>query len=289
MKSSNYILMLAICHLTIFTQAQNQAGVDSTGLPGDNFSLQGALQLFQNSSSPEEFEKSLNTESNHVNNLDLNQDGQIDYVRVIDKSDGNNHAFVLQVPVSEKENQDVAVIELEKTGESQATIQIVGDEDIYGEETIIEPGDDAMNESMSSQKGGPYYFDENPVEISNRGVVNVWFWPCVRFVYAPTYTIWVSPWHWRYYPGWWRPWRPLSWRVFHPFVRPYHRHFVIASTHRTIHARTIYKPFRTTSVSVRTFHQGRVNHYRVTRTTIRKAPGTRVKSTRTVVRGRRRG
>ena len=30
---------------------------DSTGLPGDNFSLQGALEMFKKASSPEEFEK----------------------------------------------------------------------------------------------------------------------------------------------------------------------------------------------------------------------------------------
>ncbi|HQX44312.1 MAG TPA: hypothetical protein PK209_07155, partial [Saprospiraceae bacterium] len=38
-----------------------------TGLPGDHFSLQGALDLFKKSASPEEFEKLLNTESNQVN------------------------------------------------------------------------------------------------------------------------------------------------------------------------------------------------------------------------------
>ncbi len=34
--------------------------------------------------------------------------------------------------VSASESQDVAVIELEKTGDNRAVIQIVGDEDIYG-------------------------------------------------------------------------------------------------------------------------------------------------------------
>ena len=32
----------------IAVRAQNNSGTDSTGLPGDNFSLQGALQMFQN-------------------------------------------------------------------------------------------------------------------------------------------------------------------------------------------------------------------------------------------------
>src|SRR5690606_33363692 len=48
-------------------------------VPGDNFSLEGALELFKKSSSPEEFEKMLNTPDTKVNNLDLNGDGYIDY------------------------------------------------------------------------------------------------------------------------------------------------------------------------------------------------------------------
>ncbi|MFT3674598.1 MAG: hypothetical protein QM781_01740 [Chitinophagaceae bacterium] len=47
------------------------SGVDSTGLPGDQFSLQGALAMFQQSASIEDFEKKINTSSNGVNNLDL--------------------------------------------------------------------------------------------------------------------------------------------------------------------------------------------------------------------------
>ncbi len=78
-------------------------------LPGDQFSLRGALDLLKQSNSPEEFEKLLNSEKNDVNNLDLNQDGEVDYVRVIDRKDGDAHAIVLQVPVSTSENQDVAV------------------------------------------------------------------------------------------------------------------------------------------------------------------------------------
>ena len=91
--------------------AQDPSGQDSTGLPGDDFSLSGALEMFKKSSSPEEFERMLNTEGNHVNNLDLNGDGEIDYVQVIDTMYRNVHAFVLRVEVSPTESQDVAVIE----------------------------------------------------------------------------------------------------------------------------------------------------------------------------------
>ncbi len=252
--------------------AQDVAADDSTGLPGDDFSLQGALEMFKKSSSPEEFEKMLNTENNHVNNLDLNGDGEIDYIRVVDKSENNAHAFVLQVPVSETESQDIAVIELEKTGDASAELQIVGDEDIFGEEKIVEPAGEAGQEDAAfindvQKSSGPSAAEMLPEYNQPRIVVNVWFWPVVRFVYAPAYTIWVSPWRWRHYPLWWHPWRPYGWHVFHPFGLPYRRSCVIVHTHRLVYAHRLYTPVRMTSVTVHTRYQGPVNHYRVTRRT----------------------
>jgi hypothetical protein len=264
-----------------------QTGQDSTGLPGDNFSLQGALEMFKNASSPEDFEKAINTEGNHVNNLDLNGDGDIDYIRVSDVADDKSHVFVLQVPVSETESQDIAVIELEKTGDTSALLQIIGDEDIYGEEVIVEPDGGGDDEGADQKKGkGPYV---NDVYDNARIVVNVWYWPSVRFVYAPVYRPWVSPWRWRYYPTWWRPWRPLRWHVWHPYHRHYHRSYVVVHTHRTVHAHHVYTPKRTTSVSVRTRHSASVGNYRVNRskTTVTGPRGGTATVRKTTVKGPR--
>lgn len=278
--------------MTITAQAQNKSGIDSTGLPGDNFSLQGALAMFQKASSPEDFEKLLNTEDNHVNNLDLNGDGDIDYIRVIDNSDKDAHAFVLQAVVSEKESQDIAVIELEKTGDTTAILQIIGDEDIYGEQVIVEPGEG------ENEDGAFIYTEDNGVAHgpnanfnydNPRVVVNVWFWPSVRFVYGPAYRPWISSWRWRHYPGWWRPWRPMRWHVWHPFHRGYHRHCAIVRTHRVIRAHRVYTPVRMTSVSVRTRNATAVNGYRVsrTKTTVTGPRGNQATRTRTTVTGPR--
>jgi hypothetical protein len=156
-------------------KAQDQTP-DSTGLPGDNFSLQGALELFKKAGSPEEFEKLLNSEDSKVNNLDLNEDGNTDYIRVVSKKENDVQVFVLQALVSEKESQDVAVIELEKTGKDNAVVEIVGDEDLYGEETIVEPeesqGNAVYNEGFSMLAGGP-----NTEYSANGIIVNVWAWP----------------------------------------------------------------------------------------------------------------
>ena len=292
MKKFNFLFFFAfLVSITQLVQAQDLP--DSTGLPGDNFSLEGALEMFKKSSSPEEFEKKINTENNGVNNLDLDNDGNTDYVKVIDKKEGDVHAFVLQVPVSETENQDIAVIELEKTAANNAVVQIVGDEDIYGEQTIVEPSDDAVSfaDPVSAVAHGPYAAqDDYNYNAADGIIVNVWMWPAVRFVYAPAYVVWVSPFSWRLHPVWWRPWRPLYWHAFYPRRVVYARHYTVVTTHRVIRAQRIYRPVRATSVTVRTRNLPRVTQYRTTRrTTVIEGPrGNKVKVHRTKTVKRRR-
>ena len=79
------------------------------GLPGDNLNLYATLKLFQESETLELFEKNLNDQETRINNLDLNGDNQIDYIRVIDNVDNNVHLITLQVAINNTENQDVAV------------------------------------------------------------------------------------------------------------------------------------------------------------------------------------
>ncbi|RAW02947.1 hypothetical protein [Pseudochryseolinea flava] len=254
MKKSAFIVYALLIAAASTAHGQNKN--DSTGLPGDNFSLNGALELFKQSESPEEFEKKLNAEDSKVNNLDLNGDGEIDYIKVIDKADGDAHAFVLQAAVSENESQDIAVIEVEKESDEKATLQIIGDEDLYGEETIVEP-----TEKVKTNAG----------TTSSNVTVNVYTWPSVRYVYRPGYRVWVSPWGWHARPVWWRPWRPVHYHVFHPYHAHYRHRYAVVHTHRTVVAHRVYRPTRTTSVIVRTRHQEPVNRYRtqrVDRTTV---------------------
>jgi len=218
-----------------------------TEVPGDNFSLEGALELFKKSSSPEDFERMLNNPDAKVNNLDLNGDGYIDYIRVIDYQDGNVHAFVMQAVISKTEYQDIAVITLEKLANGKAILQITGDEDIYGVETIIEPTREVRT------YGGT---------LSSSVYIDVWAWPIVRYVYGPYYTVWVSPWRWGYRPYWWYAWSPIVYYDYYSYWRPYHRYYSYCYTTRIVHAHEIYRSHRTTSVIVHNRHSGRVAHYR---------------------------
>lgn len=284
-----FVLLLVFLGAGIIANAQDQSGVDSTGLPGDNFSLQGALELFKNAASIEDFEKALNTESNHVNNLDLDGDGDIDYIRVVDNRGTDVHAFVLQVAVAENENQDIAVIELEKTSNESAQVQIVGDEDIYGEQVIVEPDSGDENALLGNYSGGTTAGPAASLAGQTGIVINVWLWPSVRFVYGPLYRPWVSPWRWRHYPGWWKPWHPFAWHVWHPFHHVYHRSFVVVRTHRVMRAHAVYTPFRSSSVVVRNRHSASVGHYRVThsRTTVTGPRGHQTTVRKTTVTGPR--
>lgn len=237
---------LAASLLAAPLQAQEQNDVDSTGLPGDHFSLEAALDLFKQSSSLEDFEKRLNEEDNPANNLDLNEDGQIDYVRVVDRMDGDVHAIVLQAPVSEAESQDVAVIELEKTGAESAVLQILGDEDVFGEQVIAEPVGEEGVESPKGRGGPAVHLAPDAI------IVNVWLWPSVRYMYRPAYVVYVSPWRWGLYPAWWRPFRPRPWGLYHARIRPYRAHYHVVTTHRVVRAHRAYTPHRTHSKVVRT-------------------------------------
>ena len=216
-------------------------------VPGDNFSLEGALEIFKKSATPEEFERMLNDPDARVNNLDLNRDGYIDYIRVVDMYEGNVHTFILQAAISEYESQDIAVITLEKLANGRAILQITGDADIYGVETILEPTTEVRTYAGANR---------------SRVVVNVWSWPLVRYVYGPYYSVWVSPWGWSYRPYWWSPWRPIVYYDYYAFWNPFRWHYSVCYTHRIVHAHRIYRPFRTTSVIVHNIHHHRINEYR---------------------------
>lgn len=130
-------LSLAIVCFLSGSSAFAQTNANSSGLPGDNFDLYGALELFKKAGSSENFEKALNSGANDVNHLDLDADGKTDYVRVVDRED-TAHTLVLQIAVSASEIQEVAVIETEKAGKNNTHMQIVGNEELYGKNYIIE-------------------------------------------------------------------------------------------------------------------------------------------------------
>jgi hypothetical protein len=238
--------MLALFLLMVGAMAVRGQGSDAE-VPGDNFSLEGALELFKKSKSPDEFEKMLNSQDSKVNNLDLNGDGYIDYVRVIDRNDGNVHTFTMQAVISDTEVQDVAVIALEKLANGKAVLQIIGDEDVYGMETIIEPTKEVR---------------VNAGTTTTTAVVNVWEWPSVQYVYSPSYVVWVSPWSWTVRPVWWYHWHPVVYYRYDSWWSPYRPYYTRCYSPRIVYASHIYRPHRVTSVIVHRRHETQIARYR---------------------------
>src|SRR5215831_8735055 len=113
------VAAMSLLSLPAFSQNKEQPKEDTTallGLAGDNLDLYAVLDLFQKSKTIEAFEKSLNDEKEKINNLDLNLDKKIDFIKVVtedkDKND-ESYMFILRVDISKTESQDVAVILLD--------------------------------------------------------------------------------------------------------------------------------------------------------------------------------
>lgn len=208
------------CLLCIGYVAQSQDNDDRLNLPGDNLNLAAVLDIFQQSKTLEAFEQSLNSASSKINNLDLNNDNQIDYLRVVDKVDGTLHSIILQADLAKDDVQDVAIIYVDKSND-QTRIQIIGDEDLYGKDYVIEPS----TKSTARETPNPGYSGNDP--ITNNYTTNNYYntnqsyspdpsgWYIVNYLYTPGYMVWNSPWYWGYYPGWWRPWQPMFWHHYH--------------------------------------------------------------------------
>lgn len=193
-------LILAINLLSI--PAMSQAGADTTvlGLPGDNLDLYAVLDLFQKSKTIEDFEKSLNEEETGINNLDLNLDGKIDFIKVVTKQDNKDFTFVLQDDISGKEIQDVAVILVSKDEKGKVSMQIVGDKELYGDNYVIEPKPPAPAVTVN-----PAYTGPDPVIIEpTTNVVVVQSAPIVHYVYSPAYVPYTPPYYYGYYPPYFR-------------------------------------------------------------------------------------
>ncbi|MBA4408821.1 MAG: hypothetical protein Q8S54_17690 [Bacteroidota bacterium] len=189
MKTKIGILVLVLCTSFFTVDAQRRVTTTARATSydiSDNLDLEAVASIFGDSENLEDFERRLNDPKSRISNLDLNQDGYIDYLRVLENSTDRNSVVIIQAVLDQDVYQDVATIEIEKSSNYNHRIQIVGDSYIYGSNYIIEP-----------------VFVHTPLIFS--------------FFWGPRYSPWRSPYYWNYYPGWYSYYRPYS-----PFR--YHRH-----------------------------------------------------------------
>jgi len=213
---------MSLISFSSFAQTENEDPL--LGLPGDDLDLYAVLDLFQKSKTIEAFEKSLNEEKAGIVNLDLNNDGKVDFIKVETKKDGDNFLFILQDPISEKETQDVAVITVSKDAEGKVTLQIIGDEKLYGKDYVVEP----LTEAIESVTSNPAYVGKDPVTVNVQGtteIVVVQSAPVVQYVYSPAYVPYYPPYYYRYYPPYWRGIAVISIDIYRHNHYYHHSHY----------------------------------------------------------------
>lgn len=170
-KLTTLLLMLTLMSVASWADETITVSANSTDI-SEGLDLKVVAKLFAEAENLEQFEMKLNNPDSAFCNLDLNGDGQVDYLRVIETGEGNKRLIVLQAILAKDIYQDVASIYVEKDEAEQVTVQVIGDEYVYGANYIIEP----------------IYI--------RRPLIYDWFW-------GTTWYAWTSPWYWGYYPSWW--------------------------------------------------------------------------------------
>lgn len=159
--------------------AQDKTTVTATNSEiSDNLDLRAIATIFGEASDLEDFEKRINDPKEQISNLDLNDDNYVDYLRVIESVEGNDHIIVIQSVIDKDLYQDVASIEVQRGKNNKVQVQVVGDVYMYGENYIYEP-----------------VYVHTPVIYNTFWVTN----------YRPYY----SSWYWGYYPTYYTFWNPF--------------------------------------------------------------------------------
>ena len=134
------VIILFLITPSHFIFAQEEITVVApTSEVAEGLDLHAVAELFKESENLEEFEQYLNDPEIGINNLDLDGDGYVDYIRVVEQVTDYTHVIILQVPLGEDEFQDIATIEIEKTGDEDYNMQVRGNEIIYGTDYYVTP------------------------------------------------------------------------------------------------------------------------------------------------------
>jgi hypothetical protein len=177
--------LLTLCFLfvgMISIQAQDRTTVRANSIDiSDNLDLRAVAHIFGEAADLVDFERRLNDPSNPISNLDLNNDNQVDYLRVIEVVENGTHLIIVQSVLGRDMFQDVATVEVERDRNNNVQVQVVGDVYMYGSNYIYEP-----------------IYIHRPIIFNT-------FW--VR-----TYRPYFSPWFWGYYPNYFYTWNP--WPIF---------------------------------------------------------------------------
>ena len=165
--------------------------------------LHAVAAAYSEARSTREFEQILNSSKYMINNLDLNRDGYVDYLRVIETRKGQYYAYLIQACLAPTVFQDVATLVAERRA-STLYVEVVGDSYLYGYNYVVRPT-----------------FVKRPLMWDVYGYAN--------------YTVWVSPYYYGVWPSYYT--RPKTVYITHyqAYVKTYvtHHHYCHACDYPT--------------------------------------------------------
>ncbi len=98
----------------------------------DGLDLEAVGALLGQAQDAAGLERLLNQE-NGINNLDLNQDGVVDFISVTEFGSGNERGFALSTEIAAGEEQEIATIRIQQDAKAeQANVQVQGNQALYG-------------------------------------------------------------------------------------------------------------------------------------------------------------
>lgn len=151
--------------------------------------LQAVAAAFAEAKSVKEFEMLLNSSRYMINNLDLNGDGYIDYLRVLETRKGYYHALLIQACIAPGLFQDVATLVAERRA-NLLYVEVIGDPYLYGYNYIVRPT-----------------FVKRP--------------PMWDMFGKPTYTTWNSPYYHGHWPSYYQRTKPMYLSHYQAYVHTY--------------------------------------------------------------------
>ena len=155
--------------------------------------LQAVAAAFAEARTVQEFEQLLNSSKYMINNLDLNRDGYIDYLRVLETRQGSYHAFLIQACLAPNVFQDIATLLAERRPDV-LYVEVIGDRYLYGYNYIVRPT-----------------FVRRP--------------PLWDVFGRPVYNPWLSPYYYGYWPGYYTRPKPIYLTHYQAYVHTYmHNH-----------------------------------------------------------------
>ena len=179
------VLLLLLAAYGLVSAQEDVTIVAPTSAAAESLDLMAVSELFKDSENLEEFEKSLNDPDVGINNLDLDDNGEVDFIRVVEDVGEDTHVIILQAVLGEDEFQDVATIEVEKADDEAYNMQVHGNDVIYGVDYYVAPT-----------------------------YVHIHTWPMIRWIYRPVYRPYRSVFYFGHHPRWWRPYRPVTINVY---------------------------------------------------------------------------